>query len=145
MIEYKKGDILAEDVEALVDTVNCAGIMGRSVALQFRNAWPGNLKACAAACRRDEVASDPSRCRPWVQASVGSIGRRCASVLRRRWAVWLTYASSCSNPQVCRHGAWVSVTLDIRAALADGLTDQMAPDCDRELSDAEVRASRPRE
>lgn len=29
MIEFKKGDLLREDAEALVNTVNCVGIMGR--------------------------------------------------------------------------------------------------------------------
>lgn len=55
MIEYKKGDILQEDVEALVNTVNCVGIMGRGIALQFKNAFPDNFKAYAAACDRNEV------------------------------------------------------------------------------------------
>jgi len=55
MIEYKTGDILAEDAEALVNTVNCVGVMGRGIALQFKKAWPENFKAYAAACRRDEV------------------------------------------------------------------------------------------
>src|SRR6266571_5175662 len=55
MIEYKRGDILREDAEALVNTVNCVGFMGRGVALQFKNAWPENFKAYAAACRRHEV------------------------------------------------------------------------------------------
>ena len=55
MIEYKTGDILVEDVEALVNTVNCVGIMGRGVALQFKKAWPDNFNAYAAACRRGEV------------------------------------------------------------------------------------------
>jgi len=55
MIEYKKGDILREDVEALVNTVNCVGIMGRGIALQFKNAYPENFKAYVAACNRDEV------------------------------------------------------------------------------------------
>ena len=56
MIEYKKGDILREDVEALVNTVNCVGIMGRGIALQFKNAFPENFKAYAAACDRTEVS-----------------------------------------------------------------------------------------
>ena len=43
-IEYKSGDILSEDVEALVNTVNCVGVMGRGIALQFKNAFPDNLK-----------------------------------------------------------------------------------------------------
>ena len=40
MIEFKTGDILAEDVEALVNSVNCVGVMGRGIALQFKNALP---------------------------------------------------------------------------------------------------------
>ncbi len=55
MIEYKIGDILAEDVEALVNTVNCVGVMGRGIALQFKNAFPGNFKAYEAACKRSEI------------------------------------------------------------------------------------------
>lgn len=55
MIEYKTGDILEEDVEALVNTVNCIGFMGRGIALQFKKAWPDNFQAYAVACRRQEV------------------------------------------------------------------------------------------
>ncbi|MBI5426651.1 MAG: macro domain-containing protein [Nitrospinae bacterium] len=55
MINLKPGDILKEDVEALVNTVNCAGIMGRGIALQFRKAFPENFKAYQAACKRKEV------------------------------------------------------------------------------------------
>ncbi|MCM3869282.1 MAG: macro domain-containing protein [Pyrinomonadaceae bacterium] len=55
MIEYKKGDMLREDAEALVNTVNCVGIMGRGIALQFKNAFPENFKAYVAACERNEV------------------------------------------------------------------------------------------
>src|SRR3989449_8784677 len=55
MIEYKTGNILEEDAEALVNTVNCIGFMGRGIALQFKKAWPENFKAYAAACRKQEV------------------------------------------------------------------------------------------
>ena len=55
MIEYKKGNIVHEDTEALVNTVNCVGIMGRGIALQFKNAFPQNFKSYAAACNRNEV------------------------------------------------------------------------------------------
>jgi O-acetyl-ADP-ribose deacetylase (regulator of RNase III) len=54
-IEYRTGDILAAHAEALVNTVNCVGIMGRGVALQFKNAYPANFDAYAEACKRDEV------------------------------------------------------------------------------------------
>ena len=55
MIEYKSGDIFAEDVEALVNSVNCVGVMGRGIALQFKNMFPENFKTYEAACKRDEV------------------------------------------------------------------------------------------
>ncbi len=55
MIEYKIGDILTEEVEALVNTVNCVGVMGRGIALQFKNAFPGNYKTYERACKRGEV------------------------------------------------------------------------------------------
>lgn len=55
MIEFKTGDILQADAEALVNTVNCIGIMGRGIALQFKNAFPENFKAYEAACMREEV------------------------------------------------------------------------------------------
>ena len=50
MVELKQGDILQADTEALVNTVNCVGIMGRGIALQFRKAFPGNFRAYKAAC-----------------------------------------------------------------------------------------------
>ena len=55
MIELTNGDILKDDSDAIVNTVNCVGIMGRGIALQFKNAWPGNFKAYEAACKREEV------------------------------------------------------------------------------------------
>lgn len=55
MIEFKTGDILQADVEALVNTVNCVGIMGRGIALQFKNNFPENFKAYEAACTREDV------------------------------------------------------------------------------------------
>ena len=55
MIEYKVGDMFAEDVEALVNSVNCVGVMGRGIALQFKNVFPKNFKAYAEACDQDEV------------------------------------------------------------------------------------------
>ena len=55
MLQYKTGDILTEETEALVNTVNCVGAMGRGIALQFKNAFPDNFKAYAEACKRQEV------------------------------------------------------------------------------------------
>ncbi len=55
MMEFRSGDILDAQAEALVNTVNCVGIMGRGIALQFKNRFPGNFKAYEAACKRQEV------------------------------------------------------------------------------------------
>ena len=55
MIEFKTGNILTEDAEALVNTVNCVGFMGRGIALQFKKAFPDNFKSYSAACKRNEV------------------------------------------------------------------------------------------
>jgi O-acetyl-ADP-ribose deacetylase (regulator of RNase III) len=54
-LEYRTGDILQADTEALVNTVNCVGIMGRGIALQFKDAFPANFEAYASACGRGEV------------------------------------------------------------------------------------------
>ena len=55
MIEIKRGDILRVNVEALVNSVNCVGVMGRGIALQFKNAFPENFKAYVAACKNEDV------------------------------------------------------------------------------------------
>ena len=55
MIELTQGDILRAEAEALVNTVNCVGVMGRGIALQFKRAFPANFATYAAGCKRDEV------------------------------------------------------------------------------------------
>jgi O-acetyl-ADP-ribose deacetylase (regulator of RNase III) len=55
MIGYKTGNLLAEDAEALVNTVNCVDIIGRGLALQVKNAFPRSFASYAAACKRNEV------------------------------------------------------------------------------------------
>ncbi|MBW7940060.1 MAG: macro domain-containing protein, partial [Candidatus Omnitrophica bacterium] len=55
MVEFKSGDILKDDAEALVNTVNCVGVMGRGIALQFKNAFPENFKEYAKACKQGKV------------------------------------------------------------------------------------------
>ena len=55
MIRYTTGNILDAEAEALVNTVNCVGVMGRGIALQFKNAFPENYEAYKAACARKAV------------------------------------------------------------------------------------------
>ena len=55
MIEFTKGNLLEAPVEALVNTVNTVGVMGKGIALMFKERFPENFKAYAAACQRQEI------------------------------------------------------------------------------------------
>ncbi len=55
MIKYKKGNILESPAQALVNTVNTVGVMGKGIALQFKKAFPNNYKAYVEACKKGEV------------------------------------------------------------------------------------------
>jgi O-acetyl-ADP-ribose deacetylase (regulator of RNase III) len=55
MIRNATGNLLQADAEALVNTVNCDGFMGKGIALQFKQAWPENFDAYAKACRAKGV------------------------------------------------------------------------------------------
>ena len=56
MIERKQGDILGSEADALVNTVNCVGVMGKGIALQFRQAFPKCYAAYRRACDANELA-----------------------------------------------------------------------------------------
>lgn len=55
MITFQRGDLFDSDVEALVNTVNCVGVMGKGVALQFKRRFPEMFDAYKSACDRGEV------------------------------------------------------------------------------------------
>jgi O-acetyl-ADP-ribose deacetylase (regulator of RNase III) len=55
VIVYLKGNLFDANAEAIVNTVNCVGIMGRGIALQFSRQYPDNTKAYKIACERGEV------------------------------------------------------------------------------------------
>jgi len=55
MIKRIKGNILEAKTEALVNTVNTVGVMGRGIALQFKRAFPKNYEAYRKACKQYEV------------------------------------------------------------------------------------------
>ncbi|MBD3175699.1 MAG: Appr-1-p processing protein, partial [Armatimonadia bacterium] len=42
MVREVIGNLLEADAEALVNTVNCVGHMGKGIALQFKQAFPEN-------------------------------------------------------------------------------------------------------
>ena len=55
MIHYVTGNLLESKAEALVNTVNTDGVMGKGIALQFKNTFPNNYKKYAKACKNNEV------------------------------------------------------------------------------------------
>ena len=132
MITYKTGDILTEAADALVNTVNCVGVMGRGVALQFKRAFPENFKAYAAQCKRDEMrpgrvfvfetgAMVPPRYiinfptkRHWRGKS------RLEGLPQNLWAEW-RIGSPSSDPQRARVLAAVKARGSAPAARGDGL------------------------
>lgn len=53
MIKYVQGNLLEADVDALVNAVNCVGVMGKGIALQFKQAFPSNYKEYEKACKEN--------------------------------------------------------------------------------------------
>jgi len=57
MIHYTQGNLLAAEAEALVNTVNTVGVMGKGIALMFKERFPQNFKEYAAACKENRVCT----------------------------------------------------------------------------------------
>lgn len=55
MITFTQGDLLDAPAEALVNTVNTVGVMGKGIALMFKENFPDNFRAYAVACKAGEV------------------------------------------------------------------------------------------
>lgn len=55
MLKFIKGDMLQAKTQALVNTVNTVGVMGKGIALQFKEAFPYNNKVYIAACKEKEL------------------------------------------------------------------------------------------
>ena len=56
MINYTKGDLLTSGAQALVNTVNTVGVMGKGIAMHFKEMFPYNFSVYAAACKKGEMA-----------------------------------------------------------------------------------------
>ena len=56
MITVGKGNLFDQDTEAVVNTVNCVGVMGRGIALQCKQRYPDNFKVYLEACKRGELS-----------------------------------------------------------------------------------------
>lgn len=69
-LRFVLGDILDADVEAFVNTVNTAGVMGKGVALQLKRAYPENFKAYKRVCDRKELK--PGEVFVWRREGLGN-------------------------------------------------------------------------
>lgn len=54
-ILFKTGDMFNENVDAIVNTVNCVGVMGKGVALEFKKRWPENYAAYKKLCEQKKI------------------------------------------------------------------------------------------
>lgn len=56
MIEFiERGDLFRSNAQAIVNTVNCVGVSGKGIALEFKRRYPVNHNAYAEACSRGAV------------------------------------------------------------------------------------------
>jgi O-acetyl-ADP-ribose deacetylase (regulator of RNase III) len=57
MIHFQKGDLFLANVEAITNPVNTVGVMGKGLALVFKQRFPENYLVYKAACDRNQVAT----------------------------------------------------------------------------------------
>lgn len=55
MVDYTKGNLLDDSADALVNTVNEVGVMGKGIALMFKERFPDNTAAYERACASGDV------------------------------------------------------------------------------------------
>ena len=70
MIEYVKGDSFDYKANIRINTVNCVGVMGAGIALEFKTRYPEMFKAYVDVCKRKEIA--PGRPFLWEEADLFS-------------------------------------------------------------------------
>ena len=74
-LSFTRGDMFAFPAEAIVNTVNCVGVMGKGVALEFKRRWPDNFRAYRKRC--DGGSLRPGKVFVFEQADLfGGDGRR---------------------------------------------------------------------
>lgn len=90
MIEDAKGNLLHAEAEALVNTVNCVGVMGKGIALQFKQAYPEMNKAYEKACERGEVV--PGKVQVWATGALSGPKYVINFPTKREWYTKSRYA-----------------------------------------------------
>lgn len=90
MIEDARGNLLNADTEALVNTVNCVGVMGKGIALQFKQAYPEMNKAYEKACERGEMM--PGKVQVWATGQLNGPKYIINFPTKREWYTKSRYA-----------------------------------------------------
>ena len=57
MIIFKNGNLFDSECQTLVNTVNCYGVMGKGIALQFKQRYPDMFNEYKLACKNSELSS----------------------------------------------------------------------------------------
>lgn len=66
-IESTSGNIFDAKVDALVNPVNCVGVMGKGLALAFKKAFPAMFESYRTACKTGQL--EPGRVHVWENPS----------------------------------------------------------------------------
>ena len=105
MIQFTQGNLLDADTEALVNTVNTVGVMGKGIALMFKEAFPENTRAYEAACKSKEVSVG----KMFVTSRAGFIGPK--------WIINFPTKQHWRNPSKME---WVTAGLaDLKKVIVD--------------------------
>lgn len=80
MIIEKQGNILDDDANVIVIPTNCVGVMGKGLALEFKNKWPKSIDPYVTNCKINLL--DPGSVH-FYQIREGSLYKRC-------WAAFCT-------------------------------------------------------
>jgi O-acetyl-ADP-ribose deacetylase (regulator of RNase III)/uncharacterized phage-like protein YoqJ len=110
------GDIFTSGAEAIVNTVNCVGVMGKGIALEFKRRYPDLFKAYRTACSRGELSAG----KVWIYRTKDSrIIFNCAVKDDWRNPSKIEWVESCLNElvQLCRSNNVESLALPWMGAM----------------------------
>jgi O-acetyl-ADP-ribose deacetylase (regulator of RNase III) len=111
MVKFIDGDLFETGAHILVNTVNCVGVMGKGVALAFKNRYPAMFRKYREACQAGEV--QPGQLHVWQGPSgVTVVTGKTRLGMRTSTAASLPCATT--SPSAARSGSpsqrWVVAT-----------------------------------
>jgi O-acetyl-ADP-ribose deacetylase (regulator of RNase III) len=67
MIQFMRGNLFDSKADILVNPVNCVGVMGKGIALEFKRRWPEMFQAYRTSCSQGRVR--PGKVHIWCRAA----------------------------------------------------------------------------